>query len=108
MVDHGTNGPLHLSYADPWEKGVAEVFIAAEETGMEVCKDNKLSRCLLRTYLLTGPSVNNGNPIGKSIHPRKNSYFGHLRSGVLSSRVLRAESSRIIISTPKFYHSRQY
>ncbi|TVY90072.1 Alcohol dehydrogenase [acceptor] [Lachnellula willkommii] len=37
--DHETSGPLHLSYADPWEKGVAEVFIAAEEAGMGVNKD---------------------------------------------------------------------
>ncbi|TVY48290.1 Alcohol dehydrogenase [acceptor] [Lachnellula occidentalis] len=45
--DHGTNGLLHLSYADPWEKGVADSFIAAEEIGLGVCKD-----------------VNSGNPIG--------------------------------------------
>jgi hypothetical protein len=29
-------GPLHLSYADPWEKGVTDVFKAAEELGLDV------------------------------------------------------------------------
>ncbi|EHL00909.1 putative Choline dehydrogenase [Glarea lozoyensis 74030] len=37
--DHGTSGPLHLSYADPWEKGLENVFIAAEEVGMPLNKD---------------------------------------------------------------------
>ncbi|KAF4630105.1 hypothetical protein G7Y89_g8033 [Cudoniella acicularis] len=45
--DHGTSGPLHLSYADSWERGIEDIFIAAEETGMGVNND-----------------VNNGNPIG--------------------------------------------
>ncbi|KAE8443347.1 hypothetical protein EG329_001990 [Mollisiaceae sp. DMI_Dod_QoI] len=45
--DHGTDGPLHLSYADPWEKGLTDVFKAAEEVGMGV-----------------NPDVNSGNPIG--------------------------------------------
>jgi len=45
--DHGTNGPLHLSYADPWEKGMADVFQAAKEIGWGV-----------------NPDVNSGNPIG--------------------------------------------
>ncbi|KAF8858139.1 alcohol oxidase [Acephala macrosclerotiorum] len=45
--DHGTDGPLHLSYADPWEKGLIDVFVAAQEVGMGV-----------------NPDVNSGNPIG--------------------------------------------
>lgn len=45
--DHGTNGPLHLSYADLWEKGLTDVFVAAQEMGMGV-----------------NPDVNSGNPIG--------------------------------------------
>ncbi|KUJ20239.1 glucose-methanol-choline oxidoreductase-like protein [Mollisia scopiformis] len=45
--DHGTTGPIHLSYADPWEKGMADVFEAAQEVGMDVNLD-----------------VNSGNPIG--------------------------------------------
>jgi hypothetical protein len=32
--DHGTDGPLHLSYADPWERGLTDVFQAAEEVGL--------------------------------------------------------------------------
>lgn len=47
LVDHGRSGPLHVSYADPWEKGVADVFVAAEEVGLG-----------------TNPDVNSGNPIG--------------------------------------------
>lgn len=49
-IDHGTNGPLDLSYADIWEKGIADVFIAAEELGMGV-----------------NPDVNSGNPIGMGL-----------------------------------------
>ena len=49
-ADHGTSGPLHLSYADPWEKGLTDVFKAAEETGMGV-----------------NPDVNSGNPIGMGL-----------------------------------------
>jgi len=48
VIDHGSNGPLHLSYADPWEKGVAEVFVAAQETGMGVNQDGEFSRFLPR------------------------------------------------------------
>jgi choline dehydrogenase-like flavoprotein len=46
-LDHGTSGPLHLSYAPRFEKGLEDVFIAAEEMGMGV-----------------NPDVNSGNPIG--------------------------------------------
>ena len=46
-VDHGTNGPLHLSYAPTFEKGLEDVWTAAEEVGMGV-----------------NPDVNSGNPIG--------------------------------------------
>jgi choline dehydrogenase-like flavoprotein len=46
-TDHGVDGPLHLSYADPFEKGLGDVFQAAEEVGMG-----------------TNPDVNSGNPIG--------------------------------------------
>ena len=46
-LDHGTSGPLHLSYATTFEKGLEDVFIAAEELGMGVNSD-----------------VNSGNPIG--------------------------------------------
>lgn len=42
MTDHGSNGPLHLSYVDTWEKGVSEVFVAAEETGFGVNTDGML------------------------------------------------------------------
>ncbi|RDW71960.1 hypothetical protein BP5796_07994 [Coleophoma crateriformis] len=45
--DHGTDGPLHLSYAPVWEKGIHHVYEAAEEVGMG-----------------TNPDVNSGNPIG--------------------------------------------
>lgn len=51
-LDHGTDGPIHLSYADPWEKGLADVFIAAQEVGMGVNQD-----------------VNSGNPIGMGMGP---------------------------------------
>ncbi|KAH6678315.1 hypothetical protein B0J14DRAFT_582430 [Halenospora varia] len=47
VEDHGIDGPLHLSYADPWEKGIEDIFVAAEEVGLGVNQD-----------------VNNGNPIG--------------------------------------------
>ena len=47
VADHGTSGPLHLSYADLWENGLTDVFKAAEETGMGA-----------------KPDVNSGNPIG--------------------------------------------
>lgn len=40
-------GPLHLSYADPWEKGVTDVFKAAEELGLDV-----------------NPGENNSHPMG--------------------------------------------
>ncbi|KAK2626971.1 hypothetical protein QTJ16_004146 [Diplocarpon rosae] len=50
--DHGTAGPLHLSYADPWEKGLTDVFVAAEETGLGL-----------------NPDVNSGNPIGMGMGP---------------------------------------
>jgi hypothetical protein len=46
-VDHGTTGPLHLSYAPKFEKGLEDVFIAAEEVGMGL-----------------NPDVNSGNPLG--------------------------------------------
>lgn len=36
LPDHGTSGPLHLSYADPFEKGLTDVFQAAEELGLGV------------------------------------------------------------------------
>ncbi|PMD48672.1 GMC oxidoreductase [Hyaloscypha variabilis F] len=49
-ADHGTSGPLHLSYADPWEKGLTDVFKAAEETGLGV-----------------NPDVNSGNPLGMGL-----------------------------------------
>jgi hypothetical protein len=26
VEDHGSDGPLHLSYSDPWEKGLMNVF----------------------------------------------------------------------------------
>lgn len=45
-ADHGTSGPLHLSYADPFEKGLTDVFQAAEELGLGVNSD-----------------VNSGNPL---------------------------------------------
>ncbi|TVY81898.1 Alcohol dehydrogenase [acceptor] [Lachnellula suecica] len=47
VEDHGVNGPLHLTYADTWEKGVGDVFVAAEEVGLGTVKD-----------------VNSGKPIG--------------------------------------------
>lgn len=47
MVDHGVDGSLDLSYAEVWEKGLTDVFIAAEEIGLG-----------------TNPDVNSGNPIG--------------------------------------------
>lgn len=50
VEDHGTVGPLHLSYADPWEKGLTDVFQAAEELGLGV-----------------NPDVNSGNPIGMGL-----------------------------------------
>ncbi|CZT48059.1 related to alcohol oxidase [Rhynchosporium secalis] len=45
--NHGTTGPLNLSYADIWEKGLSDVFVAAEEVGLTV-----------------NPDINSGNPIG--------------------------------------------
>ena len=39
-IDHGTSGPLYLSYADPWEEGVEDAFIAAQETGLALNKDS--------------------------------------------------------------------
>lgn len=45
--DHGTEGPLHLSYAPVWEKGLTDVFIAAKQAGLPLNTD-----------------VNSGNPIG--------------------------------------------
>lgn len=45
--DHGTSGPLHLSYAPVWEKGLTDVFIAAKQAGLPLNTD-----------------VNSGNPIG--------------------------------------------
>jgi hypothetical protein len=36
LPDHGTSGPLHLSYADQFEKGLTDVFQAAEELGLGV------------------------------------------------------------------------
>jgi choline dehydrogenase-like flavoprotein len=48
--DHGTNGPLHVSYADQWEKGLTDVFKAAEEIGLGI-----------------NPDVNSGNPIGMGL-----------------------------------------
>jgi choline dehydrogenase-like flavoprotein len=50
MIDHGTNGKLHLSYASKWEKGLEDVFQAAEQVGLGV-----------------NPDVNSGNPIGMGI-----------------------------------------
>jgi choline dehydrogenase-like flavoprotein len=50
MTDHGTNGPLHLTFASPWERGLENVFIAAQEMGMGV-----------------NPDVNSGNPIGMGL-----------------------------------------
>lgn len=49
-LDHGTSGPLHLSYAPVWEKDIADVFEAAKETGLEV-----------------NPDVNSGNPMGMGL-----------------------------------------
>jgi hypothetical protein len=34
VEDQGTDGPLHLSYADPWERGLTDVFQEAEEVGL--------------------------------------------------------------------------
>jgi choline dehydrogenase-like flavoprotein len=48
--DHGTNGPLHVSYAEQWEKGLTDVFKAAEEIGLGI-----------------NPDVNSGNPIGMGL-----------------------------------------
>lgn len=45
--DHGTNGPLDLSYAPIWEKGITDVYVAAKQAGMPL-----------------NPDVNSGNPIG--------------------------------------------
>lgn len=50
MADHGINGPLHLSYAEVWEKNIADVFVAAEEVGLG-----------------TNPDINSGNPIGMGL-----------------------------------------
>lgn len=50
LQDHGTDGPLHLSYADPWEKGLVDVFEAAQEIGMGV-----------------NPDINSGDPIGMGL-----------------------------------------
>jgi hypothetical protein len=36
LPDHGTSGPLHLSYANEFEKGLTDVFQAAEELGLGV------------------------------------------------------------------------
>lgn len=36
-----------IAYADPWEKGLADVFLAAEQIGLPI-----------------NPDVNSGNPIG--------------------------------------------
>ncbi|KAG0649714.1 alcohol dehydrogenase [Hyphodiscus hymeniophilus] len=47
VEDHGTSGSLHLSYASTFEKGLEDVWIAAEEVGLGV-----------------NPDVNSGNPIG--------------------------------------------
>ncbi|TEY56256.1 hypothetical protein BOTCAL_0227g00010 [Botryotinia calthae] len=45
--DHGTKGPLHLSYAPVWEKGLTDVYIAAKQAGLPLNTD-----------------INSGNPIG--------------------------------------------
>lgn len=47
LIDHGSDGPLQLSYAPIWEKGIHHIYEAAEELGMG-----------------TNPDVNSGNPIG--------------------------------------------
>jgi len=52
FIDHGTCGPLHLSYADPMEKGLTDVFIAAKEIGLAV-----------------NPDMNSGDPIGFGVGP---------------------------------------
>lgn len=46
-IDHGTSGPLHLSYAKVWEKNIADIFTAAAQVRL----GNNLD-------------VNSGNPIG--------------------------------------------
>lgn len=51
-IDHGTSGPLHLGYADPLEKGLTDVFVAAAEIGLP-----------------TNADVNSGNPIGFGLGP---------------------------------------
>jgi len=78
VEDHGTVGPLHLSYADPWEKGLTDVFQAAEELGLGV-----------------NPDVNSGNPIGS-----KRPFLTGLTSCSHSRHVLRAIDSWDIVSTP--------
>jgi choline dehydrogenase-like flavoprotein len=50
IPDHGTSGPLHVSYADIWEKNIGDVFVAAEQVGLG-----------------TNPDINSGNPIGMGI-----------------------------------------
>ncbi|PQE17554.1 hypothetical protein CJF30_00009567 [Rutstroemia sp. NJR-2017a BBW] len=45
--DHGTTGPLPLSYAPTWEKNLPDVFRAAQQTSLPL-----------------NPDINSGNPIG--------------------------------------------
>lgn len=64
---------------------------------------SSLGDCLYT--MLIRPSVNNGNPIGKPLPPRKTSYFEYIGRRLGSSCVLDIECFPI---TLKCYHARQY
>ncbi|KAL3420704.1 glucose-methanol-choline oxidoreductase [Phlyctema vagabunda] len=48
--DHGTDGPLHISQSSVWEKGISDIYKAANQI-----------------KLGTNPDINSGNPIGMGI-----------------------------------------
>ncbi|KAA8566758.1 hypothetical protein EYC84_009858 [Monilinia fructicola] len=50
--NHGKNGPLNISYAAVWEKGLTDVYIAAKQAGLPLNTD-----------------INSGNPIGMGMGP---------------------------------------
>jgi hypothetical protein len=37
--DHSDSGPLHLTYGDSWRPDIADIFIAAEQSGLGTNKD---------------------------------------------------------------------
>ncbi|KAM3065131.1 hypothetical protein ACMFMG_006108 [Clarireedia jacksonii] len=79
--DHGTTGPINLSYAPIWEKNLPDIFVAARQTSLPL-----------------NPDLNSGNPIGMGMGA--STMYAGLRTTAQSYLSLAGPNLHLVTDSP--------